>query len=98
MSVLAFALVLISAFAHASWNYLAKRANSGTGFVWLLSATTAVLYIPVIIVIFLTQHPVIGATQLIFMLGNASLHSLYFIVLQRGYQQGDLSLMYPVAR
>lgn len=33
-----------------------------------------------------------------FMAGSALLHIAYFLVLQRGYKVGDLSLIYPLAR
>ncbi|MGB9826731.1 MAG: EamA family transporter, partial [Desulfofundulus sp.] len=40
----------------------------------------------------------IGITQLAFMLGSGMLHSFYFILLDKGYQVGDLSIVYPLAR
>ena len=32
------------------------------------------------------------------MVGSGVLHALYFVLLQRGYAAGDLSLVYPLAR
>ena len=32
------------------------------------------------------------------MVGSGALHALYFVLLQRGYRDGDLSLVYPLAR
>ena len=32
------------------------------------------------------------------MAGSGALHALYFVLLQRGYAAGDLSLVYPLAR
>ena len=32
------------------------------------------------------------------MAGSGALHALYFVLLQRGYRDGDLSLVYPLAR
>src|SRR4051812_48856842 len=32
------------------------------------------------------------------MVVSGALHSLYFVLLQRGYRDGDLSLVYPLAR
>ena len=32
------------------------------------------------------------------MVGCGALHALYFVLLQRGYAAGDLSLVYPLAR
>src|SRR4051794_28398474 len=40
----------------------------------------------------------IGLEGLGFMVGSGALHALYFVLLQRGYREGDLSLVYPLAR
>ena len=32
------------------------------------------------------------------MAGSGALHAAYFVLLQRGYATGDLSLVYPLAR
>ena len=32
------------------------------------------------------------------MAGSGALHALYFVLLQRGYATGDLSVVYPLAR
>jgi drug/metabolite transporter (DMT)-like permease len=98
MSTLAFVLALISTVCHATWNLLAKRAEGGTTFVWLFSALATVIYFPVILaaVILLRLH--IDTLQLIFIVGSAILHLVYFLLLQRGYRVGDFSLTYPLAR
>ncbi len=99
MTAFAFGLVLTAAFIHASWNYLAKRAGEGgAAFVWLFAAISSVFYAPVAIVVFFWQKPYIGPLQLIFMVGSALIHVAYFLILQKGYRMGDLSLVYPLAR
>ena len=98
MSNFALALVLSAAFAHAAWNYLAKKACGGTAFMWVFGVVSAVAYLPLAVGILLYQKPVIGFYQLIFMAGTAVLHCAYFHLLERGYRIGDLSLIYPLAR
>lgn len=98
MTGLAIAFVLVAAFAHAGWNYLAKRAAGGTAFIWLFASMSVLIYLPIALWIVFVQQPVIGWHQLAFMAGSAALHSLYFILLDRGYTVGDLSLVYPLAR
>ncbi|MCB9452324.1 MAG: EamA family transporter [Anaerolineaceae bacterium] len=98
MSVLALILVLSSAVLHATWNWLAKRAAGGIPFVWLFSALSATIYLPIVIITLLTLHPLIGNTEIVFMLGSSMLHLGYFFLLNRGYQVGDLSLVYPLSR
>ncbi|MBC8290982.1 MAG: EamA family transporter [Planctomycetes bacterium] len=99
MTGTAVALILCSAFIHAGWNLRAKRAGGG-GAVCVGRFTawaTAILW-PVAVYVWFVQSPDIGWVGFGFMCGTAVLHLLYFIVLQRGYQVGDLSLVYPLAR
>lgn len=96
---LALALVLAAAFAHAFWNLLAKRVGAGgPAFVWLFGAISAVVYAPLAVVVVLVQGPRLGAVELLFMFGSGVLHLGYFVLLQRGYAVGDLSVVYPLAR
>ena len=94
----AIVLILIAAFGHATWNYLAKKACGGTAFIWLFAALSTLLYFPIALWIIVVQKPIIGWHQLGFMLGSAILHSLYYILLDKGYRIGDLSVIYPLAR
>lgn len=98
MSLLALALVLVGACAHATWNLLAKRAGGGPSFVWLFGAFAAAIYAPLAVGVILLQRPVIGPPQLICMVGSGLIHLAYFLLLQQGYRVGDLSLVYPTAR
>ena len=99
MTSTAVVLVLSSAFMHAVWNLLAKRAGGGGSvFVWLFTACGSVLLWPIAAYVWFTQKPDFGWTGFGFMCGTAVLHLLYFVVLQRGYRIGDLSLVYPLAR
>jgi drug/metabolite transporter (DMT)-like permease len=98
VSTLVLSLVLLAAFAHAGWNLLAKHAEGGAAFVWLSAVAGTVLWVPVLAVA-LAVHPgrlSWGAVAL--MAGSGALHALYFVLLQRGYAAGDLSLVYPLAR
>ena len=98
MNDLAIILVLAAAFIHATWNLLAKRAGGGAAFVWLFAALSAVIYAPITIAVIILQPPHIGFTEFLFIMGSAILHLMYFLLLQRGYNTGDLSLVYPLAR
>lgn len=98
MTVLALSLVLSSAVLHATWNLFAKRAGGGAAFVWLFNALSAIVYAPFALGAFLIQRPHIGVVEIAFMVGSTVLHTVYFLTLQRGYREGDLSLVYPIAR
>ena len=86
-------LVLASAWAHAGWNLLAKGAEGGAAFVWLATVVATALYAPTLV-----GGIDLGRDALVLMAGSGALHALYFVLLQRGYATGDLSLVYPLAR
>lgn len=98
MSALALVLVLVAAFLHAMWNYLLKRSGGGVGFVWLFAAFSTLIYAPIALGLILWQKPHIGFIQIAFIFGSAVLHTVYFLLLDKGYRVGDLSLVYPLAR
>ncbi|MGH8752260.1 MAG: EamA family transporter [Burkholderiales bacterium] len=98
MSATALTLVLAAAFLHASWNYLLKKTGGGVGFVWLFACCSTLIYAPLAIVYLLIWQPHIGMVQLAFVSGSAVLHTLYYLLLDKGYRSGDLSLVYPLAR
>ena len=98
MTNVAILLVLSAAFVHAAWNYLAKRAAGGPAFVWLFATLSGVIYAPVSLLVIYFKRPSIGLPGLFFMLVSALLHLAYYLLLQRGYSKGDLSLVYPLAR
>ncbi len=101
MTFLALTLVLSAALFHATWNLLAKRAGSETSgvvFVWLFGSLSTLLYAPLAFAVVIFQRPRLGGIELLFMFGSGALHLGYFLLLQRGYAVGDLSVVYPLAR
>jgi len=98
MTSVAILLVLSSAFTHALWNYLSKRAIGGIAFIWLFGVIEVVLYFPIFLFTVIRQDVVIGGIELIMLLGSAMLHLVYFSALIRGYQVADLSIVYPFSR
>lgn len=98
MTFLSLALVLAAAVCHATWNTLVKRINGGPELVWLFSVIAAVLYVPVVGWLVFVDQPTLGGREIAFCVASALLHLAYFLLLQQGYRQGDLSLVYPTAR
>src|SRR4029453_9816411 len=99
MTLFALALVLVAAVFHATWNLLAKRVGDGGAvFVWLFGVCSVLIYAPLAVVVVLVVAPHLGPVQYLFMFGSGVLHLGYFVLLQRGYAVGDLSLVYPLAR
>lgn len=96
MSILALALILVSAGCHASWNYLAQSSRDKFAFSWAFSLVASVLYLPVALYFGLTVT--LTTEAWLFILGTILLHAVYFYALNQAYTHGDLSLTYPIAR
>jgi drug/metabolite transporter (DMT)-like permease len=90
-------LVLSAAFAHAGWNIFAKRVpDGGALFVWLAAVWGVVFQLPLAIVM-VARDGMAASWWLAFGVSGV-IHLGYFILLQRGYRVGDLSVVYPLAR
>lgn len=97
--IVAMGLVAASVLCHATWNLMAKKAGaSGTLFVAIWSAVAGVLWAPLGIWAMLTAWDSLGWQALMFIGGALVLHAGYYLFLSRGYQVGDLSVVYPIAR
>lgn len=96
MSLLALALVLTSAGAHATWNYLAKSAKDKALFTWSFVALSSVIYLP-LAAYFAVRDPV-PPRGWIYAVGTMLIHVVYFTTLTASYAREDLSVVYPVAR
>jgi drug/metabolite transporter (DMT)-like permease len=98
VSGLALTLVLSAALVHASWNYLLKKSGGGIGFVWLFGALSTALYCPLAIAVVLYQSVSISHTGMALIVASGAIHTAYYLLLDRGYRSGDLSIVYPIAR
>jgi drug/metabolite transporter (DMT)-like permease len=98
LSLLALALVLSAALVHATWNYFLKRSGGGIAFVWWFAALSVLIYAPLTLAVLWWQRPALGWSHLGLIFASALLHTAYYMLLDRGYRAGDLSLVYPLAR
>lgn len=100
MSPLALLLILVAAVAHASWNLLSKQASKADGvvFLWLVAAAATVIWAPAAIGYLVVTGTPVTLKDLAVICGSTALHVGYFLLLQRGYRHGDLSMVYPIAR
>ncbi len=83
--------------AHAGWNLLLKRLGSSTPTVlWWINLVGAVLIAPLGIA---TLAAADFQWNWILLAGLCGVFEVvYFLLLQRGYRDGDVSLVYPLAR
>ena len=95
MSFHALALVLLAAALHAGWNYLAKSARNMAAFLWWAVFLGALGYGGCLFLIepVLLPRKVWGLYAL-----SMGAEVGYLVMLVRGYELGDLSLVYPLAR
>jgi drug/metabolite transporter (DMT)-like permease len=99
LSGTALALVLTAALLHATWNLAAKGVTGDrVAFIWLYVVTTVVCWGPVAVVWVLLGKERPGWSWLLGAAVTGVLHVGYQLVLQRGYAEGDLNLVYPLAR
>ncbi len=93
-----FALVAGAAVAHAAWNLTVKHAGtSGTRFLFLAFLLGSVILAPFGVASIM--EAAVPLDRLLLLAGvSGVLQLLYFLLLQRGYRLGDVSVVYPLAR
>ena len=99
MSLFALLLVLVSAFVHASWNFILKKSGGGSGVIALSCVLSLFIYLPVVVGAAIVQHYEFRAIHVVLMFVSGMVHMVYFLLLDRAYRSGgDLSIVYPLAR
>ena len=99
MTALALALVVFSAFVHASWNFLLKKSGGGTGLITAASLLSLAVYAPIVAAAVWLQGYDFQPIHLALMFASGMTHTVYFLLLDRAYRSGgDLSIVYPLAR
>jgi drug/metabolite transporter (DMT)-like permease len=99
MPATSLALVLTAAVCHAIWNIAAKRVQGdGYLFVFWYNLFSAVLWLPIGLVLLARAGWPHSWALLVGPLVSAVIHVVYQLTLQTGYDRADLSVVYPVAR
>lgn len=86
-------LALCAAFVHAGWNLLLSRARDSEAATAVALAAGALAFAPVAAATWQ-----VDARALPYAAGSATLELIYLGLLARAYQEGELSVVYPVAR
>jgi drug/metabolite transporter (DMT)-like permease len=94
MSLDVFAIILVAAFLHASWNAIAK-GGKGDPLVQVnrIAVGSAVAAIPALLVSGLPD-----AASSIHVVGSALIHVAYFVLIGLAYRYADYSAIYPLVR
>src|SRR5205814_6217582 len=93
---LAVALVPSGWSLQATWSMPVRRGAHPEAFAFWLAVATSALYLPLGLYMLATiAVPVEG---LPFLAITTVVHAMYFVLLGRAYEHGDLGLVYPIAR
>lgn len=95
VSSLALALVVASAFLHATWNLYTKQSRDKLLFLWWVLGAGGLVFLPVLIV---GPWPALPQHGWSYILASGAIHALYYFFLAQAYERGDLSVVYPLAR
>jgi drug/metabolite transporter (DMT)-like permease len=96
MTAATYALVVLSAAAHAYWNFLLKRAGGSQAFTGLSKVSEAVMLLPLVFLADPGPAALLSAWAL--PLVGAGLALLNYLLLTAAYRSGALSIAYPVSR
>lgn len=96
MDIQAVSLVLLSALLHAGWNFLNKDSADKWGFVAGQGFCASILWGAPMLWLLLERG--VAAAGLFYAALSILFHAGYAITLIRGYETGDLSVVYPLSR
>jgi drug/metabolite transporter (DMT)-like permease len=97
MSLLAIALISISAATHVGWNLISKQQTPSQSFFLAANALGALLLVPVLVWRRGAVGPILAAVWPMLIL-TGMCQAVYFTGLAWAYTKGDLSLTYPLIR
>ena len=93
MPLTALGLLLAAAMMHTTWNLLVKRAKEKQVFIWCSLIAGIIIFSPLLL-----TSPISLISIWPFLISSAFVEAIYYITLIRAYENGDFSLVYPMAR
>jgi len=97
MQPTAIVLLVIAAFAHASWNFLGKSRSPGIAFFLVATAAGTCFLFPA--VLYRTAATASFTAEVwLLLLGTGFCQAIYFSGLAGAYRSGHMSIAYPLAR
>ena len=97
MTLTAVLLILLSTFTHAAWNLLGKRDRPSVGF-FLAANTAGSLALTPLLILFYEYLTRFSGPVIFLLVLTGFFQALYFFSLAKAYRNGDLSIVYPIAR
>jgi drug/metabolite transporter (DMT)-like permease len=94
MDFTSIALILLSAFCHALWNFYSKSSkDTRILFFWCGFYTIVIAFFG-----FGIKQPVIPKPVWVYIVSSGLVHLLYILFLTHAYTVGEISFVYPIAR
>jgi drug/metabolite transporter (DMT)-like permease len=93
MPLSALVLLLAAAMLHTTWNLLVKRAKEKQVFIWCALIAGVIIFSPLLLTSSLFPLSIWP-----YLISSALVEVIYYIILIRAYENGDFSLVYPMAR
>ncbi len=97
MTLTALILILISAVAHAGWNFYGKKFSPTLAFFFMVTLGGSVLFSPYLL-LHLDLIRALDTKVLYLLVATGLFQCLYLWGLAAAYQSGDMSIAYPIAR
>jgi drug/metabolite transporter (DMT)-like permease len=93
MPLTALGLLLAAAMMHTTWNLLVKRAKEKQVFIWCSLIAGVIIFSPLLL-----TSSIFPLSIWPYLVSSALVEAIYYITLIRAYENGDFSLVYPMAR
>jgi len=93
MPLTAIGLLLVAAMMHTTWNLIVKRAREKQVFTWCSLIAGVIIFSPLLL-----TSAAFPISVWPYLVSSALLEAIYYITLIRAYENGDFSLVYPMAR
>jgi drug/metabolite transporter (DMT)-like permease len=93
MPLTALGLLLVAAMMHTTWNLMVKRAKEKQVFIWCALIAGVIIFSPLLL-----TSPLFPISIWPYLISSALVETIYYITLIRAYENGDFSLVYPMAR
>ena len=97
MEPIAVALIVVSAFLHATWNFHGKSRNPSAAF-FLVATAAGTLVLTPMLLFFHAELAMIPAKVWCLLVLTGFFLAVYYTGLATAYRLGDMSLAYPLAR
>ncbi len=97
MSLTAMLLLVLSAFLHAGWNLLGKRAKS-TGIFFFIAALAGSLFLLPFLILYHSALQFFSPGIWLLLIGTSFCLSVYYLGIVGAYRSGAISVAYPMLR